>query len=338
MSFYYNLDKVFSYPFLLAFIIGERGVGKSFSAKRHVLNRFIKNGEQFIYVRRYKTELDTSLNNFFDDLQENGYFEDYSLKVQKSKMLSKFICNNKVCGYAVPLSTSNIMKSTSFPEVKTIIFDEFMLPVGGSYRYLKNEVNLMLDLIETTFRLRDGQVLFLGNNTGIYGNPYFAYFGLELPYNSEFRTFKDGTILINYIRNMDYRKAKKESRFGKLIEGTDFGSYAIDNQMLGENNNFIHKKPPNSTFYGVLVINGTNIGLWNGNDGYLYMSEKFDPNTLHKFVFDYNDHTEQTIFTNARENMYLHYCIRGYKQGWLRFENQKIKNNATMLLNKCLSF
>ena len=338
MSFYYDIDKLFSYPFMIAFIVGERGVGKSFSSKRHVLNRFLKTGEQFIYIRRYKTELDTSLNNFFNDLQENGYFEDCTLKVQRSKTITKFICNNKVCGYAVSLSTSNILKSTAFPKVKTIVFDEFMLPIGGTYRYLKNEVTLMLDVIETVFRLRDGQVLFLGNNTGIYGNPYFAYFGLELPYQSEFRTFKEGTIVVNYIKNMEYREAKKKSRFGTLIQGSDYERYAIDNQGLGENNNFIYKKPPNSTFYGVLVINGINIGLWNGNDGYLYLSEKFDPNTLHKFVFDYNDHTEQTIFTNARENMYLHYCIKGYKQGWLRFENQKIKNNATMLLNKCLSF
>ena len=338
MSFYYNLDKVFSYPFLLAFIIGERGVGKSFSSKKHVLNRFIKNGEQFIYVRRYKTELDTALNNFFDDLQENGYFEEYNLKVVKNKMVTKFLCNNKICGYAVPLSTSNIMKSTAFPDVKTIIYDESMLPIGGSHRYLKNEVNLMLDLVETVFRLRDGQVLFLGNNTGIYGNPYFAYFGLELPYNSEFKTYKDGAILINYIKNMEYRAAKKESKFGKLIEGTDYGRYAIDNQTLDENTNFIGKKPGGSTFFGVLVINKTNIGLWYGNDGYMYMSDKFDPNTLHKFVFDYNDHTEQTIFTSARDNLYLRMCIKCYKIGCLKFENQKIKSNAMMLINKCLSF
>lgn len=338
MSFYYNYDKLFSFNFLLAFVLGERGVGKSFGAKQHVVSRYLKTGEQFIYVRRYKTELDTALNNFFGDLQENGYFEDNFLQVKKSKMLTKFMCDGKVCGYAVPLSTSNILKSTAFPKVKTIIFDEFMLPVGGTYRYLKNEVTLMLDVIETVFRLRDGKVLFLGNNTGIYGNPYFAYFNLELPYNSEFKSFRDGAIIVNYIKNMDYRDAKKKSRFYKIIDGTDYAKYAVDNEALGENLNFIAKKPPNSTFFGVMVINGMNIGIWEGSDGYLYLSEKFDPNTVHKFVFDYTDHTEQTIFSDVRHNMYLSMCVKYYKHGWLKFENQKLKSNAVTLLNKCISF
>ena len=76
-SFYYNFDKLFSYNFLIAFVIGERGVGKSFNAKVAVMKKFLKTGEQFIYVRRYKTELDTALTTFWEDLQVNGYFEDY---------------------------------------------------------------------------------------------------------------------------------------------------------------------------------------------------------------------------------------------------------------------
>lgn len=335
---YYSYDKLFSYNFLLGFVIGERGTGKTFGAKVAVMKKFLKTGEQFIYLRRYKTELDTALATFWSDLQENGYFEDYCLEVKRSKMLTKFTCNDKDCGYAVPLSTANILKSTAFPKVNTIIFDEFILDgASGTYRYLKNEVTMMLDVIETVGRLRPIQVLFLGNALSIV-NPYFTYFGLDLPYNGEFRTFKDGLIVVNYIKNLKYREVKKQSKFGKLIEGTEYGRYAIDNEMLRDSNYFIEKKPPDSTFYGVLVINGINIGMWQSKNGYMYLSNKFDPNTLHKFACDYNDHTESTIFLNARENYYLRMCVRAYKQGWLKFEDQKIKGNIVPLLNKCISF
>lgn len=335
---FYNYDKLFSYPFLYAFVIGERGCGKSFNAKVAMIKKFLKTGEQFIYLRRYKTELDTALNNFFDDLQSNGYFEDEELKVVKSKMLTKFMCNGEVCGYAVPLSTANILKSTSFPKVKTIVFDEFLLDGAcGTYRYLKNEVTMMLDITETVFRLRDGQVLFLGNALSIT-NPYFAYFGLDLPYNSEFRTFKDGLIVVNYIKNQAYRDVKKNSKFGKLIESTDYGRYAIDNEMLRDNDHFLSKKPSNAKYYGMLIVNGINIGIWDAPDGYLYISSKYDPNSPSKFVVDFTDHTEQTIYTNARENMYLRICVSAYKQGLLRFENQKLKGALIPLLNKCISF
>ena len=338
MSLYYNFDKLFSYTgWIFAFVIGERGTGKSFNSKVAVLNKFLKTGEQFVYIRRYKTELDSALNNFWDDLQENGYFEDYDLEVKKNKMITKFTCNGEVCGYAIPLSTSNILKSTAFPKVKTILFDEFMLDNSGTYRYLKSEVTLFLDAVETIARLRDIKVIFLGNNTSFYGNPYVAYFDLELPYNSEFKTFKDGLIIVNYIKNEAYRAAKRNSKFGKLIDGTSYGNYAIDNESLRDNFHFIEKRPHDARFEGVLIINGEAIGLWYGKNGYLYMSNDYDPNTLHKFVFDYSDHTEETIFTNARDNMYLHMCVRAYKQGWLKFENQKVKSNALGLLNRCIS-
>lgn len=336
---YYNFDKLFSYNFLIAFVIGERGVGKSFNSKLAVLKKFIRSGEQFLYIRRYKTELDTALSNFWDDLQANGYFDDLKLEVKKSKMLTKFLCDGEVCGYAVPLSTANILKSTPFPNVSTIIFDEFLLDTGGTYRYLKHEVTMFLDVIESVGRLRDNlKVILLGNALNVHASPYFAYWDLELPQNgSEFRTFKDGAIVVNYIRNLEYRKAKKASKFGKLIDGTEYGKYAIDNEVLRENNSFIQKRPNSSVFEAVIIVNGISLGIWNGHDGYMYLSEKYDPNTVFKFVFNYNDHTEGTIFENARENMWMHMVIRAYKQGWLRFESQKIKATAVSVLNKCIA-
>lgn len=335
---FYSYDKLFSFNFLLAFVIGERGVGKSFGAKKAMLSKFLKSGEQFVYLRRYKTELDTALTTFWSDIQNAGYFTEHDLKVKKSKMLTEFKCDGKVCGYAVPLSTANILKSTAFPKVKTIIFDEFLLDTAsGTYRYLKNEVEMVLDIIETIGRLRDIQVIFLGNATSQV-NPYFAYFNLSLPYNSEFKTFKDGLIVVNYIRNEEYRKVKKESRFGKLIDGSNYSNYAIDNSFLRDSTEFIGKRPEKSSFFCTLIVNGINVGLWLGSDGLMYVSPKYEPNSQFKFACDYNDHSEKSLFLSFRENYYLRYAVKFYKNGWLRFENMVVKNNVVELLNKCVSF
>ena len=337
MSVYYNPDKLFSYNFLVGICIGERGCGKSFSMKLWCLKNFIKTGEQFIYLRRYKTELDTALATFWDDLQANGYFDDLHLEVKKSKMLTTLTCDGEVCGYAIPLSTANILKSTSFPKVTTIVYDEFLLP-AGNYRYLKNETNCLLDVMETVFRLRQGRTILLGNNIAPHSSPFFAYWNLELPANGEeFRTFKNGTIVLQYVRNLEYRKLKKQSRFYELIKGSSYASYAVDNEALNENNSFIGKRPKNAVFECELIINGTPLGMWNGHDGYMYISEKYDPNTVHKFVFDYSDHTEGTIFENARQNIWMGLAIRAYKQGWLKFESQKVKALAVSVMNKCIA-
>lgn len=60
-SIFYDIRKALSYNALLTFIVGERGVGKSYSAKDYVATHFIKKHKQFAYIRRYKTELKEAL-------------------------------------------------------------------------------------------------------------------------------------------------------------------------------------------------------------------------------------------------------------------------------------
>ena len=57
------------------FIIGERGVGKTYGAIKFCINDYLKNGNQFVYVRRFKTEIESSAdakdNSFFAKIEEN---------------------------------------------------------------------------------------------------------------------------------------------------------------------------------------------------------------------------------------------------------------------------
>ena len=335
---YYTLDKLLSRNAILNFVLGERGVGKSFSSKVYCINDYIKKGNQFIYLRRYKEELTLACSSFFKDVQNAGLFEDHEFKVKGSKNLTMFYMDGEIIGYGIALSTSNILKSTAFPAVKTIVFDEFMLD-EGVYRYLKNEVTKMLDVIETVFRLREGRVLFLGNSTSITDCPYFNYFNLDLPYNSEFKTFKDGLIVVNYIRNMEYRAEKKRTRFGKLIDGTTYGRYAIDNEMLRDDKTFIEKKGANPRFWHSLVVNGNKYGVWrNPQNGRLYISDDFDPSCNMSYAISIDDATPDTKYITIKNNGYMRVIIEYYKNADLYFENQKIKNNIIPVLRRCLSY
>ena len=112
---------------------------------------------------------------------------------------------------------------------------------NGQHHYLKNEVINFLGLIETIARMRDVKIFMLANAVSAT-NPYFLYFNLHLPFNNDIITFKDGLILVQYMKNEEYRKTKKETKFGKLVSGTSFEKYAIDNQFILDNKNFIMKK------------------------------------------------------------------------------------------------
>lgn len=68
MGIYLDLNRTLSYNALFTFIIGNRGGGKTYGFKQWAINDFIKNKKQFIYLRRYKTEL-IDVNKFFADIQ-----------------------------------------------------------------------------------------------------------------------------------------------------------------------------------------------------------------------------------------------------------------------------
>lgn len=335
---YFDIQPVLSYNALISFILGERGCGKTFSCKKFCINDYLKNGHQFVYIRRYMSELENAMEGFFAQLQDAGIFKEYNFEIKTSKKsITKFLCNGEVIGFAIPLSIANILKSSSFPKVKNIMFDEFMID-NGTYHYLRNEVVQFLDVIETVARLRDVRVFMLSNAISIT-NPYFNFFDLTIPYGSEFKTFKNGTILVCYAKNEAYRKVKKESRFGKLIEGTEYAKYAIDNEFLRDSKSFISKRPKNTRVYSTVIANGQKYGIWRDwQNGFIFVSKKFDPSNPCVFAFDVNEHNENTILVKARSSSWFAPVITAYRQGRLYFESQKIKNNFMVVLNKCLTY
>ena len=68
---WYNFDRINSYNAFFHFILTNRGYGKSYGAKKRCIDRFLKYGEQFVYVRRYKTEL-KKIGKYFDDIKEKS--------------------------------------------------------------------------------------------------------------------------------------------------------------------------------------------------------------------------------------------------------------------------
>ena len=195
---YWDINNSLSYNRLFNFIVGARGVGKTYGAKRWAINDFLKNGNQFVYVRRYKEEF-KKIPKFFADIQDE--FSKHELKV----VPPNFVIDGKVAGTYIALSTSKIEKSTPYPSVTKIIFDEFILD-KGFHHYLPDEVTNFLELYSTVARSRDVKVYFLSNALSIT-NPYFLYFDLKLPYGKSISTKDD--ILLECVQDSKYDGTNK---------------------------------------------------------------------------------------------------------------------------------
>lgn len=241
-------------------------------------------------------------------------------------------------GYAMTLATAQDLKSVNFSKVKTIIFDEFIIEEGQKKYYLKNEVFVFLNLIETISRLRDVRVFMLANSASST-NPYFLYFDLTLPYNNDIKLFKEGTILLQYMKNEKYRETKKQTRFGKLIAGTSFEDYAVDNKFLNDNKNFIERKSGSAKFSFAFIYNNETFGVWTDyKEGKMYVSGDYYKDSPFMFATTLKDHSPNTMFlSSAKKYNCWKTFINNYNLGNIRFESMKIKNIVTELIKRLLT-
>lgn len=168
-------------------VFGERSNGKTYSALSYALERYVKSGEQFAYVRRFGEDIrKKNLSNLFSSHAENGFIKEVTSGIFNSVnyTTSKFYFESDTedsterseepCGYAFDLNSMEHYKSISFPKITTIIFDEFMSRSG----YLPNEWILFVNTVSTIVRQRSNIKIIMLGNTVNKVCPYFQEMGL----------------------------------------------------------------------------------------------------------------------------------------------------------------
>lgn len=322
-SIFYDIYQTLSYNCLFNFVVGNRGGGKTYGFKLWAIRSFLKTGAQFAYVRRYSKEF-KKISKFFDDIK--GEFPEHTLEVKGMN----FYIDKQLAGVAIPLATAKIEKSVPMPLIDKICFDEFILD-KGVYHYLPDEVTSFLELYSTIARLRDVSVFFMSNAITIT-NPYFIYFDLTLPYGKTIA--RKGDMLLELVQKKEFIETVKQTRFGKMIEGTAYGDYAIENQFLRDNKNFIEKKSGKVSFYFAFTFNDKDYGVWvDYRAGKMYVSEDVDPCGIYKFALTNDDHNPNTMFLKStRKVSCFQTFVENYLLGNVRFETVNIKNICNQII------
>lgn len=325
-SLYYNPQKLLSYNRILSFCIGARGIGKSYAYKVHTVKRFLNHGEQFIYLRRYKPEL-RKVSNYFDNIKQE--FPGVEFKVKGRELY----INSKLAGWAIPLSTWQSEKSNAYPNVSTILFDEFLREKDNS-SYLPNEVEACLNLMDTIFRDRENCRLIALSNSVSVVNPYFLYFQLMPDINKRFNA--NESIVIEIPDSKDFSQERRKTKFGKLINGTDYGEMSLDNTFINDSPVFIEKRSKDSKFVFSVVYNGMIMGVWVDVDrGLLFLSNEHDPSTRNVFALTTDDFKENNIYMKGwKNNYYLRKLVASFMNGYLRFDNQVLRNVGYEMFKK----
>lgn len=187
---FYNLKPILKRKATYNVIIGERSNGKTFACLVHALQNYFELGEQFVYVRRWSTDVKPMrLNELFASVVSSGTLArisdgKYKTIIYKTGRfyLANFNDEGKaiysdtdILGFAMSLNEGEHNKSISYPKVTTIIFDEFLT----SNVYLENEFILFMNLVSTIVRQRTNVKIFMLGNTVNKYSPYFKEMGLN---------------------------------------------------------------------------------------------------------------------------------------------------------------
>lgn len=196
---YYSLKNILSYHARYNIIIGERSNGKTYSVLERFIERYARTGAQCAIIRRWDEDFKSKRGaSMFSALASdnkiakltNGEWTDTYYYAGKWYMCrydedGKRITDDNVFCYAFSISSGEHDKSTSYPAVKSILFDEFITRTA----YLPDEFVLFMNLLSTIIRERnDVEIFMLGNTVNKYC-PYFKEMGLK-----HIREMQQGTI------------------------------------------------------------------------------------------------------------------------------------------------
>lgn len=301
-------------------VLSNRGGGKTYDMTCWGIDDFIKNQKQTAWVRRYQTEIDEMLLNgkFFDAVREK--YKGHELKIEGNLGY----VDGEVAFYFIALSTSRQLKSNNYPNVNKIIFDEFIIE-KGRINYLKNEVEVFLDLYETIDRMRDETRAVLMANSITVVNPYFTYFHITPDRTKRFTVC--GQVCVELFSDSDFIAAKEKTRFGQLVKGTRYGDYAVNNQWLVDNETFILPKTSSATFMFGMKYGGVMYGFWvDYNAGLMFVNRQYDPSSYCLYCLQREDHDANLLLIkNIRDSKHVQSMVYAFQQGLLRFSDQTVK-------------
>ena len=216
-----------------------------------------------------------------------------------------------------------------------LIYDEFLIDKGNQ-RYLPNEPVALLNLYETIARPGTEHprvILFMLANALTITNPYFLYWNLKMPSKKDKNNkwiWKHPTrpILVEDVRNEKFIEKKKNTEFGKLIEGTSYADFSIENKFLLDDDTFVEKKSNNARYSFTFIYKDTKLGVWTDYiEGKMYVSKSVDPSYPIVYSITMKDHNPNTMFLkNKSKAIHFKLFLENYQLGNVRFENINIKN------------
>lgn len=307
----------------------NRTGGKTTYFGRLCVNRFLDKGEKFGLIYRYNYELDDVADKFFKDLK-GLFFPDKTMTSKKRAkgIFQELFINDKSCGYAIALNSSDSIKKYShlFSDITRMIFDEFQ---SESNHYCTDEITKFLSVHTSIARGQGEQVRYvpvfmLANQVSII-NPYYVAMGICNRLNSETKFLRgDGYVLEQgFIESAS--DSQKESGFNRAFKENNYVAYSSENVYLNDNYSFIEKPTGKSRYICTLKYKGNDFGVKEfAESGFIYCDDKPDSSFPMKITVTTDDHSINYVMLK-RNDFFLSNLRYLFERGCFRFKDMRCK-------------
>lgn len=190
-----------------------------------------------------------------------------------------------------------------------------------------SEPDAFLSIYHTIDREEDRVICFLlGNNTSFY-NPYHLHPAFNIPKIEKGGLWCSENVLFQWaVSTAELKQEKSHSKFLKMLQGSDYGTYAAGGDYIDDSDNCIQERTQHAQFMFNIIVLKKYYGIWHDSHyGITFVSEKFDPSCKYNFAFDICDHTENTTLAKRNNSSLLNWLARAFKRGDVRYENMTVK-------------
>lgn len=341
MDKYYNGDKLVSKKDLdgdtpaFFLVSGNRSGGKTTYFIRKLIDDFINHKKLFCVLDRFNYEIADCSQRIFD-LVGPKFYPNYELthKFGGNGHFAYLFLNGELCGYNIPLNSSNFLKKYSqvFSSIESIFMDEFQ---SETDHYCDNEIVKFQSIYISIARGSDKTFryvpVYLASNNITLTNPYYDAFDIydRLKPDTKFLRGRGWVLEQNF--NPNSADALQSSPFAKAFQSSSYINYATQNIYLNDNMTFIDKPSGQMKYLANISIKGNIFSLKEILEfGYIYVSQQVDMSF--PVCYSFFDCDLSTKFIKNRE--YFEHLRLLFNNGFFRFKNQNCKKAFFHIFSK----
>lgn len=307
----------------------NRTAGKTTYFNRFVVNRFLKHNEKFCLLYRFKYELDSVSDKFFKDIR-NLFFRDYDMTSKKKAkgIFHEMYLNDIHCGYAIAMNSADMIKKYShfFNDVSHILLDEFQSETNN---YCNNEIEKFVS-IHTSIARGNGEqyrrvpVYMISNPISII-NPYYTALGISNRLKTNTKFLKGDGYVLEQGHNDIASNAQKGGAFNRAFSSNHYVDYSSEGVYLNDNTAFITKVTGKKKYLATVVYKNKSYGFYEcADDGFIYVSDKYDNSFPLRIVTTTNDHDINYVMLN-KNSFFISNLRYLFERGCFRFKNLECK-------------